>query len=97
MPDSSKPTDWPKKIEVWITAAFASIELIVGFIVGFREQWRLFTIVTVAIILGYIFAFSLYIFLALRKTRSKKNPWVYIYDKYPYPVKTSSKGLYYIK
>jgi uncharacterized membrane protein HdeD (DUF308 family) len=61
------------KIPVTLTAIFGLIAAIAGFITAFREQWQLFIIIITALTLAYIFMGSLYIFLARRKTRSKKN------------------------
>jgi tetratricopeptide (TPR) repeat protein len=82
MPGPSKPTDWMNKIPVTLTAVFGLIAAIAGFITAFREQWQLFIIIIAALILAYIFIGSLYIFLARRRTRARKNQWTYQYGRF---------------
>ena len=82
MPDPSKPGDWLNKIPAGLTAVFALIGAIAAFVIDFRERWQLFTTITLALLLGYLFTVSLYVALARRKTKSKKNQWTYSYGKY---------------
>ena len=85
MPDRLKETDWLAKVPLWFKAGvgfMGTIATIVGFIVAWRENAPLFTLVTLALLLGGLFLVSLYVFIARRSTKSKKMPGTYRYPKF---------------
>lgn len=84
MPDPRNETDWLAKVPLWFKAGvgfMGTIATIVGFIVAWRENAPLFILVTLAMLLGGVFLVSLYVFIARRKTKSKKTPGAYRYEK----------------
>ena len=85
MPDPLKETDWLAKVPLWFKAGMGflgTIATIVGFIVAWRENAPLFSLVALAMLLGGLFLVSLYIFIARRKTRSKTIPGAYRYPRW---------------
>jgi tetratricopeptide (TPR) repeat protein len=80
----SKWTDFLNKVPGWLKAAFGLIGAIAAFIVAFRDNWRLYTTVTVVLLLAYVFLINLYILLSRRKGRTKKNQSPYRFGNYRY-------------
>jgi hypothetical protein len=82
MRDRPRLAAWWKEIPTWLKAAFGLITTIAAFIITFRENWRLYTMIAVILILGYLLAISLHVTLARRTSRSRQSPATYRYGKY---------------
>ena len=72
---------WLEKVPGWAKAAFGLIGVIAAFIVAFRENWYLYSTVTVVLILIYILGVSLYILLKRQPSKSRKKKWIYQFEK----------------
>jgi tetratricopeptide (TPR) repeat protein len=78
------PSNWAeliKKVPGWAKTAIGFITAIAIFIVAFRENWYLYSTVTVILILIYVLGGSIYVIAARKPSRSEEKKWTYKYKK----------------
>ncbi|MFZ5912123.1 MAG: tetratricopeptide repeat protein [Chloroflexota bacterium] len=81
MPASFKWSELVGKIPGWVKAAFGLIGAIAATVVAFRENWYLYSTVTVILVLVYALGGSLYLLLARKPSRSRQKKWLYTFEK----------------